>query len=74
VAEGCLVYLTLEEAKKLVKGHCIFDVFTLNRKQKLGSLQRWLYDPVEWDFDVLQSWVYDREDPEREALVLEVEA
>lgn len=70
VAEGVLVYLPESRAMEIVQGHCLFDVFTMERTVRLGSTQLWRYDPSNWNLNVLNSWHYDS--PSRQAMVLEV--
>jgi O-methyltransferase involved in polyketide biosynthesis len=71
IAEGFACYLPFGRVREIIKGHCLFDVFTYNRTQPLGKDQLWKYHPKDWKLNILNSWVFDKSQ-KREALLLEV--
>ena len=62
IAEGSLMYLDKEFAKAIISNckHILFDVLGGARGIKLGTYQKWLYNPSEWwGFNIINDICYD---------------
>lgn len=62
IAEGVLMYLTKEQARKIVAlpwKNLIFDVLGFNRNPPLGPFHKWVYEENEWNLNIKDKWNYD---------------
>ena len=55
IAEGCLMYLPIATAKKIVAAspHIVFDVLGRYRTMPRGSDQKWLFDERAWELNIV---------------------